>query len=151
MDRLFLFCIGGTGSRVLRSLVHLLAAGVELPVRELIPIIIDPDKENGNVEQSIKLLNAYQEIRDKAHSAGSSFFKTSIRRLSEVVDGDIAGLSNEFRAGAQTASAKPSKTFWSLTAWMRPLVLCFSSCIASGIICSRTSVLALRAIRIWGP
>lgn len=111
MDRLFLFCIGGTGARVLRSLVHLLAAGVELPVRELIPIIIDPDKENGNVEQSIKLLNAYQEIRDKAHSAGSSFFNTSIRRLSEVVDGDIAGLSNEFRAGAQTGERQTFKDF----------------------------------------
>ena len=52
--RLFLFAIGGTGSRVLKSLVMLSAAGVRpldengKPVKdlEIVPVIIDPHKAN---------------------------------------------------------------------------------------------------------
>ncbi len=106
MNRLFLFCIGGTGSRVLKSLVYLLAAGVRFPVRELIPIIIDPDKDNGDVEQVIRLLNHYREIRSQINPDKSDFFKTEIIRLSDTVDGDGAEVSQGFRtdiAGKGTA------------------------------------------------
>lgn len=96
MDRLFLFCIGGTGSRVLKSLVFLLASGVKFPVRELIPIIIDPDKDNSDVEETIKLLNYYQNIRKEIDPDKSDFFKVKIERLSGITDGDVMGISKEF-------------------------------------------------------
>lgn len=97
MNRLFLFCIGGTGSRVLKALVYLLASGIKFPVRELIPIIIDPDKDNGDVEQIIRLLNYYQNIRNQIDPDKSDFFKVKIERLSNITDGDVADISQEFR------------------------------------------------------
>ena len=49
MKRIFIFGIGGTGCRVLRSLNFLLAAGIRGfgYDTEVFPIIIDYDKENG--------------------------------------------------------------------------------------------------------
>ena len=44
MGKLYYFGIGGTGSRVLKSLLMLLSAGVKLNATEVVPIIIDPDK-----------------------------------------------------------------------------------------------------------
>lgn len=49
MAKLYVFAIGGTGARVLRSLTMLLAAGVKINTDEIVPIIIDPDKGNGNM------------------------------------------------------------------------------------------------------
>ena len=53
MNRLFLFAIGGTGARVLRSLIMLLAANVKLPNGiKIIPIIIDLDKTNEDTQRT---------------------------------------------------------------------------------------------------
>ena len=41
MARLFVFGIGGTGARVLRSLTMRMASGVEVGVDEICPILID--------------------------------------------------------------------------------------------------------------
>ena len=49
MSKIFLFGIGGTGARVLRSLTMMLATGVKLGVDEIIPIIIDPDAANADL------------------------------------------------------------------------------------------------------
>ena len=62
MGRLFLFCIGGTGSRVFRSLCHLLASGVSINATEIVPIIIDPDVNNGDFTRTQKLLDNYIKI-----------------------------------------------------------------------------------------
>ena len=43
MSKLYVFGIGGTGSRVLRSFTMMLAAGVKIGANEIVPIIIDPD------------------------------------------------------------------------------------------------------------
>lgn len=89
-ERLFLFCIGGTGSRVLRSLIFLLASGVDIKAREIIPIIIDPDKDNGDVERTLNLLKAYRNIRVRGASDKTSFFKAAIEPLSGIGAGDGA-------------------------------------------------------------
>lgn len=44
MPKLYLFAIGGTGSRVVKSLVMLLSAGVPINASEIRLLIIDPDK-----------------------------------------------------------------------------------------------------------
>ena len=51
MSKLYVFAIGGTGSRVLRSLTMLAAAGVDIQANEIVPVIIDPDvvPTNGDV------------------------------------------------------------------------------------------------------
>ena len=49
---LYIFAIGGSGSRVLRSLTMLLAAGVQTD-SNIIPIIIDPDASNGDLDRTV--------------------------------------------------------------------------------------------------
>ena len=47
--KLYLFGIGGTGSRVIKSLIMLAAAGVRMDADAIVPIIVDPDFANADV------------------------------------------------------------------------------------------------------
>ncbi len=88
MPKLFLFAIGGTGSRVVKALTMLLAAGVETNNPEtIVPIIIDPDSANGDLTRTIEIVKLYKEIREKSGSDKSDFFKTKISSLDELGDG----------------------------------------------------------------
>lgn len=81
MAKLFIFGIGGTGSRVLRSLTMLLAAGVKFGADEIVPIIIDPDVANADLTRTIALFRNYSAIRQGLSfndSTPNQFFKTSI-------------------------------------------------------------------------
>jgi hypothetical protein len=66
--RLFVFAIGGTGSKVLTQFVMMLAAGVR-PLDatgkpfSVVPIIIDPHVDNEGLQQVDKLLTCYRNIR----------------------------------------------------------------------------------------
>ena len=79
-NNLYVFGIGGTGSRVLRSLTMLLAAGVKCDYN-IVPVIIDPDASAGDLTRTVSLLNLYNKIYDKSSSENSSFFKTEIRQI----------------------------------------------------------------------
>lgn len=63
MAKLYVFAIGGTGSRVLRSLTMLAAAGVDVHANEIVPIIIDPDASNADLTRTVTLMNCYSSIR----------------------------------------------------------------------------------------
>ena len=65
MSKLYIFGIGGTGARVLRSLTNLLASGVSLgkDIDTIVPIIIDPDTSNGDLTRTVSLMRLYQKIR----------------------------------------------------------------------------------------
>jgi len=81
MSKLYIFAIGGTGSRVLKSLTYLLASGVKCDSEKIIPIIIDPDAANGDVSLTTNVLRSYQKIRSFLsfdNSTNNSFFKTEI-------------------------------------------------------------------------
>ena len=69
MSRLFIFAIGGTGSRVVKSLAMLLASGVKINAREIIPIIIDPDSTNGDMQRTVDILKHYRRINKKIETA----------------------------------------------------------------------------------
>lgn len=63
--KIYLFAIGGSGARILRSLTMLLAAGVKLPNEtEFVPILLDPDQGAGNLTETLQLLERYQYIRN---------------------------------------------------------------------------------------
>lgn len=85
MSKLYIFGIGGTGSRVLKSLTMLLAAGVDMgDTSEIVPIIIDPDESNANLTQNIDLLKKYTELHNKLEFHGQNsnqFFKTPINQI----------------------------------------------------------------------
>jgi len=109
MNRLFLFCVGGTGSRVLKSLLMLLASGVEINAHEIIPIIIDPDQDNGDVERTIRLLNFYQSVQNSTASDKSHFFKSKIRSLGTLREAGAVG--NPFKMNITGLGDSHGKTF----------------------------------------
>jgi|SRR5690554_274406 len=81
MSKLYVFAIGGTGARVLKSLSYLLASGVQCNSEKIVPIIIDPDAANGDVSLTTNILRSYQKIRESLsfdNTTENSFFKTEI-------------------------------------------------------------------------
>lgn len=66
---IYLFAIGGTGSRVLRSLSFCLASGIAcLPAdTRIIPMIIDYDRNNGDKKRCLDNLSHYRALREAAY------------------------------------------------------------------------------------
>lgn len=93
--RLFLFLVGGTGSRVLRPLIMQLAAGV-LPIDdngqrmplEIVPMIIDPHKANEDLKRTDNLLRHYKQIRKSLYAdrtdVADGFFAAKVSTLSDI-------------------------------------------------------------------
>ena len=105
--KLFVFAIGGTGSRVLKSLVMLAAAGVRpldqdgkpLENFELVPLIIDPHKSNEDLKRTDALLNSYRMIREKLHGGrinAEGFFAMKISTLQEIMGMTTAQINDTF-------------------------------------------------------
>jgi hypothetical protein len=95
--KLFVFAIGGTGSRVLRSLTFLLASGSYLGGFDLVPIIIDPDDQNGDLNRNLECLKLYRKI--KSDVAGyepqkGDFFQTNILAPDQTKDGLMGGFTD---------------------------------------------------------
>ncbi len=110
MSKLFLFAIGGTGSRVVKSLAMLLAAGVEIENTDtVIPIIIDPDSSNGDLTRTVDIIKLYKEVREKASSQDSTFFKTKIASLDELGEG--AFVSDNFKFDIEGVKEQLFKEF----------------------------------------
>ncbi|MCU0468745.1 MAG: hypothetical protein MUF58_09100 [Arcicella sp.] len=86
--KLYIFAIGGTGSRVLKSLTMLMASGIEMnEVTEVVPIILDPHKDNKDVQRTEVLINKYRQIRAslKSDLVKGDFFYTPIKTLEDIV------------------------------------------------------------------
>ena len=110
MSKLYILAIGGSGSRVLRSLTMLLANGVGCN-SEIVPMIIDPDTSNGDLNRTVDLLRLYQSIHshlDFNTNVKNKFFETHISAFN---DGDFllsldgtAGITFEQYLGVSTMS-----------------------------------------------
>ena len=56
----YVFFIGGTGARVLRSLTMLMASGVSINSGDrIVPIVVDYDLQNGDLVKALDLFNRY--------------------------------------------------------------------------------------------
>lgn len=116
--KVYVFGIGGTGSRVLRAVTMLLASGVECRADAIVPIIIDPDAAGGDVERTATLMRKYGEVRrrlDFSSKKQNRFFRTEIMEtmpnfrlpLSNTEDCrfdeymDLSGMSRENKALAK--------------------------------------------------
>lgn len=100
MAKLFLFGIGGTGSRVIKAATMLFATGVRLAngFDTIVPILIDPDIANGDLNRTKKILSKYQEIRIKTEKP-EGFFSQKINTVENLVNNiDIVKISGfEFK------------------------------------------------------
>ena len=86
MPKLYIFGIGGTGSRTIKSLAMLLASGVKTNY-EIVPIIIDPDKSAADVNRTVKILNNYSNIHNKINtSEKNTFFKNKVSTLGSIIN-----------------------------------------------------------------
>ena len=94
MSKLYVFGIGGTGSRVLRSLTMMLASGVECNM-DIVPIFIDPDKSSNSLTKAVETIDKYVSVRSKLRfddGCENKFFRTNI--LDNEVDRYIIPLKN---------------------------------------------------------
>ena len=104
--RTFIFGIGGTGSRVMRSLTMLLAAGAggegTSPKDLIIPILIDYDLDNHDTKEVRQILSSYDNIHNfvfsqkeltgnsdenKNNSSSHCFFSGNVKKLRELEEG----------------------------------------------------------------
>lgn len=94
--KLYLFAIGGTGSRVLTSLTMLLSSGLKVNAEVIVPMIIDTDINNGDVEKCRNVIKNYNAIHNALyHNIGEDeelgyFFRTKILPPKEL---NISGTS----------------------------------------------------------
>ena len=93
--KLFIFAVGGSGSRVLKSLVMLLASGVKINATEVVPIIVDPHQSNKDLKRTVQGLRNYKLIYNALGSNREDFFSTKITTLKELVP-DEDQLGNTF-------------------------------------------------------
>lgn len=83
---LYIFATGGTGSRVVKALIYLLASGAKIEnVNTIIPIIIDPHINNHDLIKTVNLIELYKRIRSslKQEPEEGDFFYTKILSLKE--------------------------------------------------------------------
>ena len=84
MSKLYIFGIGGTGARVLRSLTMMLSTGVSLgdKIDTIVPVIIDPDASNGDLTRTVSLMQLYKRVRShlsfENRPTKSGYFKVGI-------------------------------------------------------------------------
>lgn len=110
MAKLYVFGIGGTGSRVIKSLTMLLASGVKLSdsFDTIVPLIIDPDAANGDLNRTTDILYKYQKINNVTIS-NSGLFSTKIATMKQLLDGKAIGLADHFISGMSNTGQKFSE------------------------------------------
>ena len=76
MSKLYVFGIGGTGSRVIKALTMLLASGVKCN-STIVPVIIDPDQDAADVTRATEFMKLYIKIHNnsKFKDGRDCFFK----------------------------------------------------------------------------
>lgn len=96
--RTFVFAIGGSGARVLRSLTMLLASGCDNTsvANPIIPIIVDYDTSNGDTRRAQELMELYYGLHNEAYRADDTtsdgqpvnnhFFCTPLKMLRDMCD-----------------------------------------------------------------
>lgn len=94
MPRLFIFAIGGTGARVLKSLTMLLAAGAKSDPFEIVPIIIDPHKDLPELKECKNMLGMYSRINNTLYGqhmpqSQKAFFRSRLTSLSQALEGGM--------------------------------------------------------------
>lgn len=90
MPRLFVFGIGGTGARVIKSLTLLLATGVKTNGFDVVPIIIDPHKDLPELKECKNLMRLYKKIhkdiyKDYQGTEKGLFFHSNMISLNEIM------------------------------------------------------------------
>lgn len=91
MKKVFVFCIGGTGIRVMKSIIMLMAGGMSTHDFLVVPVIVDPHLDLEEKKNLHSLIDNYKEIFKKSVNNGSStlnhlkgFFNSEIRTINDL-------------------------------------------------------------------
>lgn len=91
MARVFVFCVGGTGIRVMKSITMLAAAGMKTNGYQIVPIIVDPHVDLAEKTRVDNLIADYSSIYnystkngDNTIEAMDGFFSTRFTTLDEL-------------------------------------------------------------------
>lgn len=89
MKKVFVFCIGGTGIRVMKSVTMLMASGMTTNGYTVVPVILDPHLDLEEKKNLHTLLGSYQDIYNKSTNNGSlnhldGFFNSEIVTINEL-------------------------------------------------------------------
>lgn len=81
--KVFIFAIGGTGARALRSLCFCLASGMYKVNKnlEIVPMIIDYDATNGDKTRAVEALGDYMKLHDAAYENNDIAIKDEYRNF----------------------------------------------------------------------
>ena len=72
MAKTYIFAIGGTGARVMRSFTMMMAAGIDGLNDTICPIIIDYDKSNGDKLRAIEVMKRYSKVHNLVKAGKTS-------------------------------------------------------------------------------
>ncbi len=111
MAKLYIFGIGGTGSRVIKALTMLFASGVQLDNKfnTVVPIIIDPDTANGDLNRTKQILKLYQEIRQRIDHP-NDFFSQELKTVGNLVSKEVIS-GDGFQFQLKGTAAKKFKDY----------------------------------------
>ena len=107
MSKLFIFSIGGSGSRVIRSLSMLLASGVPhfKSGDQVFPIMIDYDVDNGDTKRAYECVEIYNNLHasaypidlEKKQKTDRRFFHTSLMKMADMGGELTSSFTMQFR------------------------------------------------------
>lgn len=93
MKKVFVFCVGGTGIRVMKSITMLMASGMDTNGYTVVPVILDPHLDLDEKKNLHTLIESYENIYKRSINNGTStlnaldgFFNSEIRTIDELND-----------------------------------------------------------------
>lgn len=105
MKKVFVFCIGGTGIRVMKSVTMLMASGMSTNGYTVVPIILDPHLDLEEKKNLHSLIELYEEVYQYSVNNGTStlnplqgFFNSAMLTIGE--------LNEQLNDTQQTAGSK---------------------------------------------
>lgn len=110
MKKVFVFCIGGTGIRVMKSITMLMAGGMDTNGYVVVPVILDPHLDLEEKKNLHSLIASYKEIYNRSVNNGNStlnpldgFFNSEIKTIDELNNQtndtqEAAGSKEKFRS-----------------------------------------------------
>lgn len=91
MKKVFVFCIGGTGIRVMKSIMMLMPGGMKTNGYAVVPIILDPHLDLEEKKNLHSLIESYKTVYGRSINNGSTklnssegFFGSEVVRLEEL-------------------------------------------------------------------
>ena len=110
MKKVFVFCIGGTGIRVMKSVTMLMAGGMSTNGYTVVPVILDPHLDLEEKKNLHSLIESYKRIYHDTITSGTStlnplegFFNSGMVTIGELNDQlndtqQAAGNKEKFRS-----------------------------------------------------